>query len=299
MGSGNSSDGGPSLVWRVGGRDLVLCGRPLVMGVVNVTPDSFSDGGRYLSPDAAVAHGLELTRQGADLLDVGGESTRPGSSPVPAAEELERVLPVVRALAKEAGVPISVDTSKAMVARACLDAGAAIVNDVTALGGDPDMAEVVRNGKAGAILMHMQGTPATMQQNPRYGDVVSEITDFLRGRMDAAVAAGLSVEQLAVDPGIGFGKTAAHNRAILARLPEFGRLGRPVCLGVSRKGFLGRLLGDRPVDRRLAASLAVVCFAAERRGAHIVRVHDVEATRDVLTVWEALAGEHGNRTGSA
>jgi dihydropteroate synthase len=271
-------------------RDRTLTPAPaLVMGIVNVTPDSFSDGGRFAEPGAAVAHGLELVGQGADLLDVGGESTRPGSQPVPLEEELRRVVPVVSELAARAGVPISVDTSKAEVARQSLEAGAHVINDVTALLGDPDMAAVVRDFRAGVVLMHMQGTPATMQQAPTYADVVAEVTAFLQARLQAALDVGIAAEQVALDPGIGFGKTAGHNLELLDRLAELERLGRPVCLGVSRKGFLGRLL-VRPTEQRLAGSLAAVCFALGRGAAQVLRVHDVAETRDAVIVYRALEG---------
>ena len=277
-------------------RVLRFEGRPLVMGVVNVTPDSFSDGGAFLAPDAAVAHGLELVRQGADLLDIGGESSRPGAAPVSAEEELRRVLPVVEALARRTAVPLSIDTYKAEVARAALAAGAHIVNDITALRGDPEMAGVVRQYRAGLILMHMQGTPATMQLNPQYDDVVRDICRFLQERLQAAADLGIAKEQVVLDPGIGFGKTLTHNLQILARLEEFQRLGRPVCLGVSRKGFLGQITG-RPVDRRLAGSLAAVCCALAKRAVQMVRVHDVEETVDAVKVFQAV-DEVGKETGA-
>ena len=273
-------------LWHLPARTLAIGRRPLILGIVNVTPDSFSDGGRLTSAEAAVAHGLELVHQGADLLDVGGESTRPGAAEVSPELELERVLPVVEALAARAGVPVSVDTSKAAVARRCLEAGAQIVNDVTALG-DPDMPAVVQAFRAGVILMHMQGTPATMQLAPHYDDVVGEVARFFRERLDRAAAAGIAPEQIVLDPGIGFGKTLAHNLELLARLEEFQSLGRPVCLGVSRKGFLGKLLG-RPVEGRLAGALAVVLHALGRGAVQVVRVHDVEPTRDAVTVFAAL-----------
>jgi dihydropteroate synthase len=276
----------PRPPWAV--RDLTLTPAPaLVMGIVNVTPDSFSDGGRFAAADAAVAHGLELVRQGADLLDVGGESTRPGAEPVPLDEELRRVVPVVRELAARAGVPISVDTSKAEVARQALGAGAHVINDVTALLGDPDMAAVVRDSGAGVVLMHMQGTPATMQVAPTYTDVVAEVTAFLEARLQASLDLGIAGERVALDPGIGFGKTSAHNRELLAHLDRLQRLGRPVCLGVSRKGFLGRLLG-RSAGERLAGSLAAACFCLGRGSAQVLRVHDVAETRDAVTVYREL-----------
>jgi dihydropteroate synthase len=257
------------------------------MGIVNVTPDSFSDGGRYATAEAAVAHGLELVRDGADVLDIGGESSRPGAEPVDAEEELRRVLPVVRVLAAQVPVLLSVDTTKAVVARQVLEAGAHIINDITALRADPDMAEVVRASGAGVILMHMQGTPATMHLDPHYDDVVREVREFLDTRLQAAADLGIAEAQVVLDPGIGFGKTAEHSLALLARLETLQSLGRPVCLGVSRKRFLGHLLG-RPVEQRLAGALAVAGFALGRGAAQVLRVHDVGPTRDVVEVFRAL-----------
>jgi dihydropteroate synthase len=273
--------------WHLRDRTLHLGRRPLVMGIVNVTPDSFSDGGHHATPDAAVAHALDLARQGAEILDIGGESTRPGAQPVPVDEELRRVLPVVQALAAQTTVPLSIDTSKAEVARACLAAGAHLINDVTALKGNPQMADVVREHGAGIILMHMQGTPQTMQQDPRYEDVVAEVGQFFEARLQAAANLGIARGQAALDPGIGFGKTSSHNLQLLARLAEFQRFGRPVCLGVSRKGFLGRRLG-RPVERRLAGSLAAACHALGHGAVQILRVHDVEETCDAVNVYAAI-----------
>jgi dihydropteroate synthase len=275
------------LVWDLPDGPLTFPARPLVMGIVNVTPDSFSDGGQFATTEQAVAHGLELVREGADLLDIGGESTRPGSVPVPVDEELRRVAPVIEQLARQTTVPLSVDTSKAAVAQACLDVGAKIINDVTALGGDPDLAKVARSRRAGVVLMHMQGTPQTMQQGPVYQDVVGYLRTFFQGRLVALTGLGLAATSLVLDPGIGFGKTLAHNLEILARLEEFQNLGRPVCLGVSRKGFLGKVLG-RPVDQRLAGSLAVLCHTMSKKAVQIIRVHDVAATRDVVRMWEVL-----------
>jgi dihydropteroate synthase len=266
------------------------------MGIVNVTPDSFSDGGRFAAAEAAVAHGLELVRQGADLLDVGGESSRPGALPVPPDEELRRVVPVVRELAGRTTVPLSVDTCKAEVARQALAAGAHVINDVTALQGDPDMAEVIRSTGAGVILMHMQGTPPTMQVRPQYDDVVREVASFLEARLQAAADLGIAPQQVVLDPGIGFGKTAAHNLEMLARLGRLQALGRPVCLGVSRKGFLGKLLG-RPVDQRLAGSLAAACHALGRGAAQVLRVHDVGPTRDAVALFRALEEATGEPPG--
>jgi dihydropteroate synthase len=284
--------------WHLPDRVLPIDDRPLVMGIVNVTPDSFSDGGRYATGADAVAHALDLVRQGADLLDIGGESTRPGSQPVPADEELRRVLPVVEALRGRTTVPLSIDTSKAAVAAACLAAGAHIINDVTALRGDPGLAEVVRAAGAGVILMHMQGTPATMQVAPCYEDVVADVDGFFQERLRTAADVGIAGARVVLDPGIGFGKTEGHNLELLAGLEAFQRHGRPVCLGVSRKGFLGRVLG-RPVEQRLAGSLAAVCYAVGRQAAQVVRVHDVEATRDAVTLISAVrrAGRGGTARG--
>jgi dihydropteroate synthase len=259
------------------------------MGIVNATPDSFSDGGRFAEPALAVAHALRLLDEGADILDVGGESTRPGSLPVDADEQLRRVLPVVEGLVGSGRLGealLSVDTSRAVVACRCLEAGAHIVNDVTALG-DPDMGSVVRESGAGVILMHMQGTPATMQFDPRYQDVVAEVVAYFEARLQVLDDLGIARWSAVFDPGIGFGKTDAHNWRLLARLGEIGRLGRPVCLGVSRKGLLGRLLG-RPMEERLAGALAVAADALVRRTAQILRVHDVAPTRDVVRVVAAL-----------
>jgi dihydropteroate synthase len=264
------------------------------MGIVNVTPDSFSDGGRFLDTDAAVAHALRLLEQGADLLDIGGESSRPGAQPISLEEELARVIPVIRRLAGQTSVPLAVDTCKAEVARQALEAGAHILNDITALQGDVDMPAVARTFQAGVILMHMRGTPATMQVRPHYDDVVAEVAGFLEARLQACLDLGIAGAQVVLDPGIGFGKTTAHNLQLLAHLGDLGRLGRPVCLGVSRKGFLGQVLG-RPLEERLAGSLAAACYALTHRTAQIFRVHDVAQTRDVVALLQALheAAERG------
>lgn len=254
-----------------------------VMGVVNVTPDSFSDGGLYIDAGAAIAHGLELQAEGASILDIGGESTRPGAEPVDARAELDRVLPVIEGL-QDRGVSarISIDTSKAAVAAAALDAGATLVNDVTALRGDPAMAELVAARGVQCCLMHMLGEPRTMQDDPRYDDVVSDVKAFLEERMAFAVANGVAEERILLDPGIGFGKTAEHNLELLARVDELVALGRPVVIGTSRKSFLGRITG-RPVDDRLAATIATNVLAYER-GVRVFRVHDVAPVRDALVI---------------
>jgi dihydropteroate synthase len=252
------------------------------MGVLNVTPDSFSDGGAFLDPAAAVAHARRMAAEGADLIDVGGESTRPGAEPVSTEEELRRVMPVVEQLVSEAVAPLSVDTSKAAVAVAAMEAGAVLVNDVSALRGDPGMAAVVAGAGAEVCLMHMQGDPRTMQDDPHYEDVVSEVKAFLEERLGFAVAQGIREERVWLDPGIGFGKTLEHNLDLLRRLDEIVALGRPVVVGVSRKRFIGTLTGRAERDR-VAGSLAANVLAFER-GAHMFRVHDVSETCEALTV---------------
>ncbi len=272
-------------IWTCRRRDTDCGARTQVMGILNVTPDSFSDGGHFLDPAQAVARGLQMAEQGADIIDVGGESTRPGSSPVSAAEELERTVPIIRALRRKTEVLISVDTRKAAVAAAALDAGADILNDVSALS-DPGMAEAAAQAGAGVILMHMRGTPETMQENPLYGDVAAEVRSALEERMAFAVARGLRPEQLVLDPGIGFGKTTEHNLALLNGIPLLAAAGRPVLIGASRKRFIGQLL-DREPQERLAGSLAVAVFAV-LRGAHLLRVHDVKESCDALKLVDTL-----------
>ena len=257
------------------------------MGIVNVTPDSFSDGGKFCDPSRAVAHALKLVEEGADLLDVGGESTRPGATPVPLDEELRRVVPVVAELAKRTAVPLSVDTMKAEVARQCLAAGAHVINDVTGLRGDPDMVRVAAESGAGVVVMHMQGNPQTMQLDPTYADVVRQVGEFFDERVATLTAAGIGRESLCLDPGIGFGKKFDHTMRQLAHLDAYKRFGLPVCLGVSRKGFLGQITG-RGRPERMPASLAVACFAVAQGAAQVLRVHDVAPTRDAVTVWAAI-----------
>ena len=269
-----------------GGATLAL-DRPRIMGVVNVTPDSFSDGGALDSVEAAVDHALRLVAEGADLLDVGGESTRPGAAAVDEAEELRRVLPVVEALAGRAGVPVSIDTSKPAVMRAALAAGAAMVNDVLALRADGAL-EAVAEAGAAAVLMHMQGEPRSMQQAPHYDDVVGEVHRFLADRMLACQFAGIDRSRLVVDPGFGFGKTLEHNLALLRGLERFATLGVPVLAGLSRKSSIGAITGREAPRERVHGSVAAALVAVQR-GAAIVRVHDVAATRDALAVWQAVA----------
>jgi len=254
-----------------------------LMGIVNVTPDSFSDGGRYIESERAIDHGLELEAEGATVLDIGGESTRPGADPVGEQEELRRVLPVIEGLrARGMGAQLSIDTSKAAVAVAAVKAGATLVNDVTAFRADPGMAEVVASSGVQCCLMHMLGSPRTMQRDPHYDDVVDEVRAFLEERMSAAIGAGVPEERILLDPGVGFGKTVEHNLELLRRLDELVAIGRPIVIGTSRKSFLGRLTG-RGVDDRLAGTIAsnVLAFV---RGAQVFRVHEVAPVRDALTV---------------
>lgn len=274
--------------WICRGVSLDLSRRTLIMGVLNVTPDSFSDGGQFATSAEAIRRGLALAAEGADILDIGGESTRPGSQPVSEDEEIRRVLPIVEGLVGRTSALISVDTSKPGVAGRALDAGAHIINDVTACSGSPDMAAAIASSGAGVVLMHMQGTPATMQQAPVYDDVVSEVGLFLRERVKTLTAAGVNPEAIVVDPGIGFGKTDAHNLALLASLDRLrAAAGRPVLIGVSRKGFIGRLL-DRPESsQRLAGSLAILCHCMQR-GASVVRVHDVKESCDAARMMAML-----------
>jgi dihydropteroate synthase len=263
--------------------------RPLVMGIVNVTPDSFSDGGRHASVEAAVAHGLALAADGADILDVGGESTRPYSEPVAEAEELARVAEVVRRLAAESGLPVSIDTSKARVAARALDLGAEIINDVTGLEGDPDMVRVARESGAGVCAMHMQGSPTTMQIDPRYDDVVADIRGYLAARRDALLAAGIAAERICLDPGIGFGKTHEHNLDLMRRADAFLDLGTPILVGHSRKGFLAkqveRSLGRPATEAERDAATAGAACRLSALGVQIVRVHAVGLVRTALDLF--------------
>ncbi|HLY11744.1 MAG TPA: dihydropteroate synthase [Planctomycetota bacterium] len=272
-------------LFRYPGGSLTFGRRTALMGVLNVTPDSFSDGGDWSDPDRAVRHARRMVREGADLIDVGGESTRPGARTVPAAVEIRRVVPVIERLAAE-GVLVSIDTSKAAVARAAFHAGAKILNDVTALRGDGPMAKTAARAGVGVILMHMKGTPRTMQKNPQYRDVVAEISDFFREILKSAWRAGIERDKIMLDPGIGFGKAPKHNLEILRRLDEFRRLGRPLAIGTSRKGFIGRALG-RSVHDRVSGTGATVA-AAILRGADLVRVHDVREMSDVVRMTDLL-----------
>jgi dihydropteroate synthase len=285
---------------------LDLTKGPLLAGVLNVTPDSFSDGGRHATVESAIAQAEIMAEEGAGLIDVGGESTRPGAAPVDATEEIRRVVPVVEVLAgRLPSIPISVDTMKAEVARRCLDAGASLINDVSALRHDPDMVNVIKEHGVPVILMHMQGEPRTMQKNPIYRDVVEDIKDFFTERMDWAVRKGLRPHQFVLDPGLGFGKTTAHNLDILRRLKSFHELEQPIMIGASLKSFIGRVLAREtlpasswdavdplPPAERAEGTLAAHLWAASR-GAHLLRVHDVAAHRRALALWRSLEGSHG------
>ncbi len=258
------------------------------MGILNVTPDSFSDGGAFVSRDAAVAQGLKLAAAGADILDIGGESTRPYSQPVSAQEELDRVLPVIEALMPHLLIPISIDTSKAAVAKAAVDAGAEIINDITGFEGDPEMLPLAVTSGAGVCVMHMRGTPQTMQDNPIYDDVVAEVTSYLAGRRDELVAAGIERERISLDPGIGFGKTHQHNLQLMAHAHQLHQLGCPVLVGHSRKGFIAHVLGDKQRDRTAGTIGSAISLATQ--GVQVIRVHDVGPVHDALRLFEATGG---------
>ena len=280
--------GKTQIIWRCRGQEVVCGQKTLIMGILNVTPDSFSDGGKFLAVEKAVARGREIVAEGADIIDIGGESTRPGAQPVPAAEEIERIIPVIKKLRGKTDRLISIDTRKAEVARAAVAAGADIINDISALA-DPSMAAVAAETGAGLVLMHMRGTPETMQNDPRYGDVVSEVRNFLEERSAFAAAHGVAAEQIVLDPGIGFGKTDEHNLALLNHIPLLAAAGRPVLIGASRKGFIGRVLGGGPDDRR-AGSLAAAVFSIQR-GAHVLRVHDVKESCDAAKLMDKLRAQ--------
>ena len=276
-----------NLSWTLKSRDLTRRRLPLLMGILNVTPDSFSDGGQFAAEDAAVAHGLQLEADGAEIIDIGGESTRPGAEPVSVDEELRRTIPVIRELAQRVRIPISVDTTKSEVARRALDAGAEIVNDISGLTFDSRMLDVCRSFGAGICLMHIQGTPLTMQLAPQYADVVREVIEFLQQRVDRCLMAGIPAERICVDPGIGFGKTAEHNLALLAAVARMQtELQRPVLIGHSRKRFLAKLLG-RTLDESSSGTVGVSLALAEQ-GVDILRIHDVRAVRDTLVAWNAV-----------
>ena len=278
----------PSDVWQLRTTTFQPARLPRLMGIVNVTPNSFSDGGRFLDPTAAIEHGRELVRQGAEILDVGGESTQPYAESVAVDEELRRVLPVVAAPGPPPAGPVSIDTSKAAVARAALEAGAEIINDVTGLEGDPDMVPLARTSQAGLCIMHMQGTPATMQVGPTYGNVVAEVADYLAQRRERLIADGIDPARICLDPGIGFGKTHAHNLELLRACGPMRRLGAPILVGPSRKGFIGHVLGDKQADRTAGTVGVVLALAAQR--VPFIRVHDVAAARQALLLFAATGG---------
>lgn len=280
--------------WQLRTRMLHFGRRPLLMGIVNVTPDSFSDGGKFLSVEAAVEQALRLVDEGADLLDIGGESTRPYSDPVSAADELKRITPVFEAVANRVSIPLSIDTSKSAVAKAALAAGAEIINDITALTGDPAMLPLAADSAAGVCVMHMQGTPQTMQDDPQYDDVTRETGDYLSARLEALIEAGVEAERICLDPGIGFGKTHQHNLTLMAHCSQLHKLGRPLLVGHSRKGFLGKLLGDKQADRTSATVGAALSLAVQ--GVQMIRVHDVRPVREALLAFEAAGGIDGVET---
>jgi dihydropteroate synthase len=274
------------MIWQTSRRTFDLGERGVIMGILNVTPDSFSDGGNYIDAEAAVAHALQMVEEGAEIIDVGGESTRPGAAEVSSDEEIRRVVPVIRMLRERSETAISVDTSKAGVARAALEAGAEIINDVTALTGDPDMAAVATESKAGVVLMHMQGTPRNMQKDPHYEDVVLEVKEYLASRFVTARKAGIEEERIAIDPGIGFGKTPEHNWALIRELGAFAQSGRPVLLGVSRKSLLKDIAGD-DMSRRDAATAALTALG-HSKGARIFRVHEIAGNVAALRAAEQV-----------
>lgn len=274
------------IIWRCRGRKIVCGQKTLIMGILNATPDSFSDGGKFQTLELAVARGLEMVKEGADMIDIGGESTRPGAAPVQTLEEIARTVPIIGKLREKTDALISIDTRKAEVARAAVAAGADIINDISALS-DPQMVNVAAETGAGLVLMHMQGTPETMQNDPRYDNVVSNVWNFLEERLAFAVERGVSPEQIALDPGIGFGKTEEHNLALLNGIPIFGKSGRPVLIGASRKSFIGRITGREKPSDRLAGSLAVAAFSV-LRGAQILRVHDVKESCDAARLVDTL-----------
>ncbi len=285
---------GRATQWRLKTRTLDCSGGPVLMGIVNVTPDSFSDGGRFAGQDDAVAHAMRLEDEGAAVLDIGGESTRPYSDPVSLDEELSRVMPVVEALAARTTVPLSIDTSKATVARQAIGAGAEIINDVTGLAGDPEMVDVALETGAGICAMHMQGTPADMQDEPQYEDVVRDIHEYLRSRRDSLLRRGLDASRICLDPGIGFGKTHEHNLDLMSHADCYHDLGCPLLIGHSRKGFLTKVLGDKEAGRTSATVGAAMSLAAQ--GIQVIRVHDVRPVREALLAFQACGGLLGRPT---
>jgi dihydropteroate synthase len=275
------------IFWQIAGRAVDLSQHALIMGVLNITPDSFSDGGEFFTTDKAVEHGVRMADEGAQIIDVGGESTRPGAEAVPAEEELARVLPVIAKLRERTSALLSIDTTKAAVALGALETGASIINDVSGGRADPEMMKLAAEKKAGFIIMHMQGTPRTMQTNPHYGDVVTEVADFFRQQYGCALECGIDSMAIAFDPGIGFGKTVEHNLALLAHLPRLRIHDRPLVVGVSRKSSLGKMIGSVEMSDRLAPTIAFTALLRER-GANVLRVHDVKENAAALRVTERL-----------
>jgi dihydropteroate synthase len=275
------------MIWQCGKYKLDTSHRTLVMGILNVTPDSFSDGGRYLDPQTAVGQGLRMAEDGADIIDIGGESTRPGAPKVSLDQELQRVLPVIERLASKLKLPVSIDTYKSKVAEKALQAGASIVNDISGLNFDPEMAHTVSAYKAGLVLMHIQGTPENMQADPRYEDLLSEVGSYLKASIKLAAAAGIKHQAIAIDPGIGFGKTVEHNLSLIRDLGYYKRFNCPVVVGVSRKSFIGKLNRDIPASERLPGSLAAAVLAVHN-GASVIRCHDVKETVQAMRTARAI-----------
>ncbi len=275
--------------WKLRTQTLAITQTPLIMGILNVTPDSFSDGGSYLTAQDAIDHGLRLAAEGADIIDIGGESTRPYSQPVSVQQEIERVVQVVRGIADQSDVPVSIDTSKSAVAIAAIEAGAQIINDVTGLTGDPDMLQVAVESGVGVCAMHMQGTPATMQDNPRYTNVVAEVLAYLQQRKACLLDAGIPLEKICLDPGIGFGKTHQHNLELLAGCEAFLELGCPILIGHSRKGFIGKLLNDKDADRD-SGTLAISLLMAQKK-MHVLRLHQIAPTVAALKVLAGITSQ--------
>jgi len=275
------------MIWQCGKYKLDTSHKTLVMGILNVTPDSFSDGGRYLDPKTAVEQGLRMAEEGADIIDIGGESTRPGAQKISLEEELQRVLPVIEQLASKIKLPVSIDTYKSRVAKAALEAGASIVNDISGLNFDPEMARTVSAAKAGLVLMHIKGTPEDMQTDPQYDDLLDEVGSYLKASIKMAAEAGIMHEAIALDPGIGFGKTVEHNLSLIKNLEFFKKFNCPLVVGVSRKSFIGKLNNDIPADQRLPGSLAAALLAVQN-GASVIRCHDVRETVQALTIYRAV-----------
>jgi dihydropteroate synthase len=275
------------MLWHCGKYKLDVSSRPLIMGILNITPDSFSDGGRYLDTEAAVVQGLQLAEEGADIIDIGGESTRPGAQKVSLDQELQRVMPVLEKLSARLKIPLSIDTYKSEVAKRAVEAGASIINDISGLHSDPDMPRAASESKSGLIMMHIKGTPENMQTDPRYDDLLTEIGEYLKAAVKTAAAAGIMHEAMAIDPGIGFGKTVEHNTSLIKNLDYFKRFNSPIVVGISRKSFIGKLNRDIPASERLPGSLAAAVLAVQK-GASVIRCHDVKETAQALKMAWAI-----------